>query len=248
MNIFVVALNCFLFWNLSARLLRERHSACGAGGLFPPLASKQETALFLFFAAAFLFYQALSFWIFLVFASPALVLSALLFVKRRKERNLIPCLERLLAALPAKMRLGFGFTDAFRQCLADMEDKKAAGKLQEILDSLRFNKACVHPDRNVREFVSCLNQARLSGSPLKRLRRLQEKVKTERLFQRKASRALMQLRLQSVLLTVIYSALLIWTLSLSGLKHLNLIFLSFFFFLAGLIWIFRAGRKMKWSL
>ena len=157
-------------------------------------------------------------------------------------------LYKILSPLISQMKLGFGFLDAWKRSVKDVENPLIARQLQEVSDILHFQKPFFHSRKEVKEFVNHLNQARYSSQPLKRLKQLHEKIKIEQVFHRKALRVLMQLRLQSSILSCLYLSVLVWTLLSSGLRHLNLLFSSFLLFSIGLFWIFKTGRRMKWSL
>ena len=86
------------------------------------------------------------------------------------------------------MKLGFSFLDAYQQSLKNIENQELNCKLQDILDTLRFQKPFSHPKKEITEFVHHLNQAYLSSQSLKRLKQFQEKIKIEQLFHRKASK------------------------------------------------------------
>ena len=240
MEFLIVILNFLLFLNLFFTFLKE----------FPPF-PWIKILLFvlpLYFALGF-FLQLNPLFAFGFFSAPLFLLClSFLIWERRKEKVFLLTLHKILTPLMAQMKLGFGFLEAWERCLKNVENKTISCKLKEISEILRFQKAFSHPEKEVREFVSHLSQARNSPQPLKKLKQLREKIKIEQAFHRKASRVLLQLKLQSSILSVLYLSLLIWTMWSSGLRHLKLIFLSFFFFFLGLFWIFKTGRRMKWSL
>ena len=241
MRFFIITLSFFLFWNLSVSLLKEL-SPIPFLKIFSPI-------LFLYFLSGLLLQIKSPIWIFIFYFIPVFLLSAAVLInQKQKEKRVLQELYKFLPSLIAQMKLGFGFLDAYQRSLKNMENKELICKLQDILYTLRFQKHFSHPKKEIKEFVYHINQARLSPQPLKRLNQLHEKIKIEQLFHRKSSKILLQLKLQSGILSFLYFSLLLWTILFSGLKHLLLILLSFFFFFIGLVWIFKTGRKMKWSL
>lgn len=241
MRFLIITLNFFLFWNLSFHLLKELSPA-------PYLKIFSPLLLFYFLIGLFLQIKA-PLWIFIFYSIPVFLLSAAIFInQKQQEQKFLLELYKFLPPLIAQMKLGLGFLDAYQQSLKNMENQELIRKLQDILYTLRFQKRFSHPKKEITEFVHHINQARRSSQPLKRLKQLHEKIKIEQLFHRKSSKVLMQLKLQSGILSFLYFSLLLWTVFFSGLKHFHLILLSFFFFFIGLVWIFKTGRKMKWSL
>lgn len=242
MNLFVFILIFLICWNLTSNLLKELHPV--------PHLRVFLYVLFFYFVTVFLLQTKLSpVWIFFFFLVPVFLLSAvILIIQQQKEQKFLQDLYKFLPSLIAQMKLGFSFPDAWQQSLKDIENQELVYKLKDILDTLRFQKPFSHSKKEIMEFVQHINRARLSSQSLKRLKQFHEKIKIEQLFYRKASKVLMQLRLQSGILGLLYLLLLIWTVFSNGWKHLNLILLSFFFFFIGLIWIFKTGRRMKWSL
>ena len=241
MSFLVLILNFLLFWGFALSFLKE----------FPhfPYFKALPYALFLYFATGFVLQISEPLGIFVFFASPVFLLFIGFFIwQRNKDKAFVLALYKILPSLISQMKLGFSFLDAWQRSLKDVENRFIARKLQEVSDILRFQRPFLHPQKEVTEFVNHLNQARNSSQSLKRLKQLQEKIKVEQVFYRKSARVLMQLRLQSGVLSFLYLSILIWTVVSSQMKHLDLILLSFFFFSIGLFWIFKTGRRMKWSL
>ena len=160
-------------------------------------------------------------------------------------------LENLYALLPtlmAQMKLGLGFMDAWSKSLQTIEDKVDPSFLRRVSESLRFQKDDSHPHPETRHFLSHLITARKSARPLKQIQHLQQKVQVKQFFHRKSRQVLFQLRLQSSVMALLYSGLVIWNLFHYGLKYISLILLSFLLFFSGLLWIFKTGKTLKWSL
>ena len=120
--------------------------------------------------------------------------------------------------------------------------------MTEISEILKFQNKFHYPDKEIENFVGDLICIHQSSNPLRRLQHLQRKVRIERDFRAKSRRVLLQVRLQSTILSLFYIGLLVWTFVSYGKQYLNLILISFVLFCIGLIWIFKTGRTMKWSV
>lgn len=241
MNFALLIFQFLLFWNFSFHILKD----------LPPYRFPKALPLVLtvYFTGAFLLHSNSPLENFILFLLPVMFLFAgWVVLQKQTARSHLLVLYNMVPSLISQMKLGFSFPDAWERIIKDMENKKETLWLQEVLNTLRFQKSFSCSHKYIKELVEYLNQARLSAQPLKKLKQLNEKIKIERLFYRKAARVLMQLRLQSGILGVLYLAVLIWTINSTGLRHKDLILFSFFLFFIGLFWIFKTGRRMKWSL
>ena len=179
---------------------------------------------------------------------PGFLLSFMFYQQKKKEKDLLENLYALLPTLMAQMKLGLGFMDAWSKSLQTIEDKVDPSFLRRVSESLRFQKDDSHPHPETRHFLSHLITARKSARPLKQIQHLQQKVQVKQFFHRKSRQVLFQLRLQSSVMALLYSGLVIWNLFHYGLKYISLILLSFLLFFSGLLWIFKTGKTLKWSL
>ena len=168
--------------------------------------------------------------------------------RKRKERTFLENLYSLLPPLMAQMKLGLGFMDAWDKSLQTIETSASKMSLLKISEVLRFQKACSHPHPEIRHFLYHLMTARKSAQPLKHLKNLQQKVQVKLLFLRKSRQVLFQLRLQSGVMALLYGGLVFWNLFHYGLKYISLVLFSFLLFFSGLLWIFKTGKTLKWSL
>ena len=158
---------------------------------------------------------------------------------------LLENLYSLLPTLTAQMKLGLGFMDAWNKSLQTIEDRTDPVFLQKISESLRFQKDNSHPHLEIRHLLSHLMTARKSARPLKQITHLQQKVQVKQFFRRKSQQVLFQLRLQSGVMTLLYSGLVIWNLLHYGLRYISLVLLSFLLFFSGLLWIFKMGKHLQ---
>lgn len=81
------------------------------------------------------------------------------------------------------------------------------------------------------------------------VRAFRRQIKMEEDFRRRSGQVSQQIRLQAIIVTFLYVALLIYIISQFGfLAHLGLILFSSSLFALGLALIFMLGRRMKWKL
>ena len=203
------------------------------------------------FYILFVFFCFKSFYISLIFFICLLVILLFLFgfLKRLDEKNLLFQLYSLLAPLESQMKLGLSVINAWQKNVKELKSEKTKEMVQKITDILKFQNEVHHPDKNIENFIKDLMFVHQSSSPLKRLRHLQRKVKVEQSFHIKSKRALLQIRIQSGILSFFYFGLLTWTIVAYGIgQYIHLILISFLFFCIGLLWIFKTGRTMKWSV
>jgi hypothetical protein len=86
-------------------------------------------------------------------------------------------------------------------------------------------------------------------SSLTRLKSFRKKLKVLSEFRRKSGQALLQTRIQMVVMTFLYLALLVFTLSQRSFeRNQTLIFVSITLFTSGQIVFWRLARKKKWKL
>ena len=207
-----------------------------------------EILLLVYFLLVFLCFK--NFYLSLIcFLFPLILLLILLVIlKNQEEKNLLFQLFSLLGPLESQMKLGFSFINAWQKILEDLKPKKLKNKIQKITENLKFQNNFHYPDKEIENFIKDLMQIHQSSQPLKRLQHLQRKVKVEFSFQTKSRRVLLQIRIQSLVLSVFYFGLLSWTIFAYGTKYIHLIIISFLLFHIGLVWILKSGKKIKWSV
>ena len=198
----------------------------------------------------FVFFCLRSFPFFLIFLLLPLIflLFFYIFLKYKEKRDLLLQFFSLLAPLESKMKLGLSFINAWQKELEKLKPGKTKNTIQKITEILKFKKVFYYPDKEIEIFVKNLMNIYQSSNPLKQLQQLQRKVRVEQSFRIKSYRTLLQIRIQSIVLSFFYFGLLVWTFQAYGSKYIYLTIVSFFFFCIGLFWIFKTGRNMKWSV
>ena len=238
-------LNFLLFWLFYIKFLKALGDSGLIGSEFQRLLNVLLGGYFVF--GFFLARSAPHSLIF--FALPAVFLSSFAFFQQKQRRqNLFEQLRGLLVPVSAKMKLGSGFMDAWEKSAQEMDSLGGQEEILKISEALLFQKQFRHPDKRIEDMAHHLSGIRNSHNPIKRLRHLEQKLKTEQAFYRKAGQVLLQLRIQSGVLSFLYFGLLIWTVIFYGGKYSALMLVSFLCFSLGLFWILKTGRKMKWSL
>jgi len=207
-----------------------------------------EVLIFIYFLILTFFMKKFNFFIIFLLFPLFFLLFLFLFLKKREEQDLLFKLYSLLLPLESQMRLGSSFINAWQKSLSELKSEKIKNKAQQITEILKFQKEFHYPDKEVENFIKDLITIHCSSSPLKKLKYLQRKVRIELAFQIKSKRLLIQNRLQSLVLSLFYFAVLFWTVGSYGQQYFQLIVISFFMFLTGLLWIFKIGRSMKWSV
>lgn len=207
-----------------------------------------EISFLFYFSLLFFYLKELPFPLVFLLLPFLFLLFLFLVLKNKEEKQLLFQLYSLLLPLESNMKLGLSFINAWQKAVKDLDSERMRRKIQKLTEILQFQKSFCYPDKDVQHFIKDLMIICQSANPLKRLKNLQRKIRIEQTFYVKTRRALLQTRIQSGILTFFYLGLLIWTLTAYGRQYMSLVFISFLFFSVGLIWIFKTGRQMKWSV
>ncbi len=88
-----------------------------------------------------------------------------------------------------------------------------------------------------------------SHKNIERLQFFRRQLRLQQKFRHKSGQALMQIRAQSLLMSLIFIALIVFVGQNFGYKeHIQLLLPATFLFLLASIWIWRAGRVIKWQI
>ena len=207
-----------------------------------------EIFIYIYFSFVWIIFRKLSFFLFFFFIPLAFLLFLVFFLKQKEEKKLLNALYSLLVPLESQMKLGSSFINAWQKSIEPIPFSKIKTQIQKISDVLKFQNIFSYPDKKIEFFVKDLIIIHKSSNPLKRLGYLKRKVKVEQSFQIKSERALLQTRIQSFVLSVLYFGLLAWTITAYGKKYIHFIMISFLFFFIGLFWVLKIGRRMKWTI
>ena len=204
-----------------------------------------EIGMAVYFLGVFFFLKQL----FLLILPCIFTLCIVFFLKQQEEKQLFNQLCSLLIPLESAMKSGMSFLNAWDKILQDISSNKQRDKLQGFTEVLKFRDSFSFPENKKTErFINELLSIKQSFQPLKRIHHLQRKIRVEMVFRIKSQRALAQIRVQSFILCLFYTGLLINTFVVYKQRNLSLILSSLILFMIGLIWILKSGRRMKWSV
>jgi hypothetical protein len=84
---------------------------------------------------------------------------------------------------------------------------------------------------------------------LEKIKSMEEKLIIENDLRRRSGQALLGLKIQSLIMTILYLIAVMFVSSTYGLlKNWHYVLMSMVIFVLGLIWVFRLGRGIKWNI
>ncbi len=171
------------------------------------------------------------------------------FIKQWQEQFLIQ-LEGFLNNLIAQIKIGFSFRSGFKIAQENLTHSDFQNYFTEILEFILLSKKLSAPivSSPFQWMIRELRQADQSTQCLEYLENLRHYLHVRSYFQRKIRSALLQVRVQSYILVILYSSLLLFVLNRYGLNYLRVLFSSLSLFILGLIILSQAGRKIKWNI
>ncbi|MDE0518617.1 MAG: hypothetical protein OXH36_03550 [Bdellovibrionales bacterium] len=158
--------------------------------------------------------------------------------------------EFFLNALIAQIKIGVGFRPAFKQAAYTLPQRHFQNYFIEILDAMTFSnthrKLFLSPA--LQQMIEELKRANSSSQCLEHLKNLRHHIHTRSIFQKKVQSALLQIRIQSFVLLILYSGLFIFILNKTGWKYIKILLLSLCLFCIGLLVLSQLGKKIKWTI
>lgn len=179
---------------------------------------------------------------------PILFLIGIPYLEQATKQKLISLINSLIVPVKSQMNLGVCFMEAWNQAVETLEETPNKSFILEISEVLKFQKEFWHSSPELRLLINHLIEVRKSPQSLDRLTELQKKMKTETDFKRKSSKALLQLRWQSFVLTGVYFCVFGLSFSSYQFSYPKIMGTSLLFFMLGLYWFSKIGRNIKWSL
>ncbi len=155
----------------------------------------------------------------------------------------------LLDSTITRMKMGNSFREALAQGIESIDSGWVQDDLKELRDRIIYAQEI--KKHQAKEFLfafKTFKQADQDPQPLTRLHYIREAMKIEDLFSRKSHQALLQIRLQSLIMTILYLALFIFVLWYYQTQFLTLMLFSLCLFVIGSVLIFILGRKIRWTL
>lgn len=176
-----------------------------------------------------------------------------IFIVIWKEHLLIQ-FEIFLNYIIAQIKMGSSFLTSFKLALKQIPTLSVNTKFQNhftgILESILFSKP-IPPDllfSPLKQIIQELKKADQFTQCLEHLENLRHTIRVRAYFRRKVHTALIQVRVQAIVLTILYIGLFIFVLYQYGLQYIHILFASLFLFSLGLIILFQIGRKIKWNI
>lgn len=168
------------------------------------------------------------------------------FLILRLRCALIPFLDGVILSL----QTGKSFRTSLRVA-AELQEGWVHIRLREVVESLTVSENVIAmKSALIKDFRAELMEIDQSQTRcLEQVQALRRQLKMQEDFRRRSGQVTQQLKMQAIIVTALYLGLLIFVIVQFGfLKHRSLIFLSLFFFITGLFWIFLMGRRMKWKV
>ena len=225
-------------------------------GMFPSILSPMVWKIWFIFNILLIFcaLQLISgFWIFKM----ALLYIPLIFtfflqsmLTNAWQKSFYQQFEFFVNALITQIKTGAGFRPAFKSAIKALPSRRFQNHFTEILETILFSKKlrpefCFSP---LRQMIQELQKADSSPQCLQSLENLRHHIRVQSLFRKKAQSALLQIRIQSLILLILYFCLFLFVVHKYGIKYINILLLSLILFVAGLFFLFQCGRRIKWTI
>ncbi|PIS10738.1 MAG: hypothetical protein COT73_07745 [Bdellovibrio sp. CG10_big_fil_rev_8_21_14_0_10_47_8] len=190
-------------------------------------------------------------WIFfltmLIFFGPWMMA---MLVQKNREKMVRTAMVPVLDHVVLSMRSGKGFRTALF-LYSETAPRHLSMILKDFLSSLQYQKHLkVSSDRRIQFFFYELAQIdQCLHKPIDRLKALRHRLMIEDSFRRKSRQAVLQVKMQSGIITGLYLLLLVYVHYEFGLsQQRSLVFCSSGLFLLGFIWVHRIGKRYQWKL
>ncbi len=168
------------------------------------------------------------------------------FLVKELSRALIPLLDHVLMGL----QTGNSFRVSLRAAIENQSGWKR-NQLREVYDSVVSTdrkvdvKSAVLKDFQQEMIEIDASQSRCADQ----VRALRRQLKMQEDFRRRSGQVTQQIKMQAIIVTALFLALLLFIISQFGyVAHRFLILSSVVIFIVGLYWIFSIGRRMKWKI
>lgn len=169
-----------------------------------------------------------------------------IFLLQRLSRAVIPMLDHLI--------LGIQAGKSFRQSLhmaIETQSGWQRNQLREIYNSIVTSENFVATKsaliKDLRDELHDIDRSQ--SRTLDQAKALRRQYKVEENFRRRSGQVTQQIKMQAIIVTALYCALLAFVFVQFGFaNHRFLILGSLFMFVLGLIIIFSVGRRIKWKV
>ncbi len=192
------------------------------------------------------------FWLWLIVFIPlALMCACLEILVSGRSRAFRLEFVNVLSLVILKMKAG----NSFRHSLAQTIDE-CRGSVQSILSEMA-SVVAFSQQENARKFDPFINEMvdelviidRIPHAAVKRLETLRERLKAENTFRRRSGQVLSRIRAQSLVMTILFIAVLAFMGSKFGFRqNIKVIGIAFCMFATGSFWMWIGGRTLKWKV
>lgn len=168
------------------------------------------------------------------------------FLIARLRSALIPFLDCVILNLQAGKSFRFSL-----QLSIEMQSGWVRHQLAEVCESLHMSKNVIALKSNLlkgfRDELVEIDQSQVRC--VEQVRALRRSLKMQEDFRRRSGQVTQQIKMQAIIVTVLFVLLLVFVIMQFGFTpHRLWIFLSSFVFFVGLVWIFFMGRRIKWTV
>lgn len=172
----------------------------------------------------------------------------LLLLLNHRQGLFRPMSIEILDSVIVRMRSGYALKESFLWAVS-FKPHWIQKIYMEYLQASQF-KTNITADKQVRWILDEIEKIQISKhKQIDRLKNLRRKLKTEENFRQKSRKALVQVKAQAIVLTVMYFLLLIITIKFNSWKNLVApISISSALFVAGSIILLNIGKNYKWKL
>lgn len=168
------------------------------------------------------------------------------FLRKRLRSALIPLLDSVILGLQS----GKSFRASLHSAV-EMQGDWERLQLQEVVESLQFSEQPVAAKSAlIKDFQAELREIDRSQSRcVEQVRALRRDYRMQEDFRRRSGQVSQQIKMQAIIVTALYFALLVFVIMQFGFeRHQNMILISSVMFSGGLFFIFYTGRRMKWRV
>lgn len=204
--------------------------------------------LLIYYFFSFIFILHSFFYLFLIPIPFVILLFAAQQIENFYEQNLLKLIVELISPIYSRMKLRMSFANAWQKSTEEIENKKARSQIEDVSKIFQFNYIPYHYPPRLKIFFQNLLEIRNSSQPLRQLKNFLQKIKLEQEFHNRVSQVLLQVKLQSLILSILYFGLFIFTFFNYGNQYTMLKIISFALFMSGFYWSNRIGRRMSWSV
>ena len=156
---------------------------------------------------------------------------------------------QLVNSIITRIKMGNGFRKAFELSLSTLPSPFPQNIFNEIQNRIIYSQNLPkNTSSHIKFAFKHLKKAEEDPQPLLRLSYLKHSLQVENDFRKKSRKALLQVHIQSFIMTGLFISLFIFTFLFYGTEFLSIALLASFLFLLGTGIVFLVGRRIKWTL